>query len=441
MHDNRPDPDILLARVREEEAQQARGKLKIFFGATAGVGKTYAMLEAAHARCKEGVDVVVGWVDTHGRAETEALLAELEVLPRRSVAYRGTTLEAFDLDAALARRPALLLVDELAHTNAPGSRHAKRWQDVEELLDAGIDVYTTVNVQHLESLNDVVAQITGVLVRETVPDSILDQADELELIDLPPDELLQRLREGKVYVPEQAGRALDHFFSKGNLIALRELALRRTADRVDAQMQVYRATHAITETWPTTERILVCVSPSPLSARLVRATRRMAARLRAEWLAVSVETPASLRLPEADRDRVVHTLRLAEQLGAESVTLSGENVSEELLNYARTRNVSKIVVGKPRRPRWKEIVFGSVVDELARNTDDIDVYVISGEHDDSRPPSLRLPARTSSGSAYGWALAVVMGCTTLDWLLFPAFEKANLVMVYLLGVTVFLRKK
>jgi two-component system sensor histidine kinase KdpD len=436
MQDNRPDPDTLLARVRAEEAQQGRGKLKIFFGATAGVGKTYAMLEAAHARCKEGVDVVVGWVDTHGRAETEALLAALAVLPRRSVAYRGTTLEAFDLDAALARRPALLLVDELAHTNAPGSRHAKRWQDVEELLDAGIDVYTTVNVQHLESLNDVVAQITGVLVRETVPDSILDQADEVELIDLPPDELLQRLREGKVYVPEQAGRALDHFFSKGNLIALRELALRRTADRVDAQMQVYRATHAITETWPTTERILVCVSPSPLSARLVRATRRMAARLRAEWLAVSVETPASLRLPEADRDRVVHTLRLAEQLGAESVTLSGENVSEELLNYARTRNVSKIVVGKPRRPRWKEIVFGSVVDELARNTDDIDVYVISGEHDDSRPPSLRLPARTSSGSAYGWALAVVMGCTTLDWLLFPAFEKANLAMVYLLGVTV-----
>src|SRR4029434_7565467 len=350
--------------------------------------------------------------------------------------YRGTMLEAFDLDAALARRPTLLLMDELAHTNASGSRHAKRWQDVEELLDTGIDVYTTVNVQHLESLNDVVAQITGVLVRETVPDSLLDQADELELIDLPPDELLQRLREGKVYVSEQARRALDHFFSKGNLIALRELALRRTADRVDAQMQVYRSTHAITETWPTNERILVCVSPSPLSARLVRATRRMAARLRAEWLAVYVETPASLRLPEADRDRVVHTLRLAEQLGAETVTLSGQNVSDELLTYARARNVSKIVVGKPRRPRWKEIVFGSVVDELARNTDDIDVYVISGEHDDSRPPSGRLPERTSTGAAYGWALAVVMGCTALDWLLFPAFEKANLVMVYLLGVVV-----
>jgi two-component system sensor histidine kinase KdpD len=436
MNDQRPDPDALLTRVQAEETQQTHGKLKIFFGATAGVGKTYAMLETAHARCADGMDVVVGWVDTHSRAETEALLQGLEVLPRRAVTYRSTTLEEFDLDAALARRPALLLVDELAHTNAPGSRHAKRWQDVEELLAAGIDVYTTVNVQHLESLNDVVAQITSVVVRETVPDSMLEQADEVELIDLPPDDLLQRLREGKVYVPEQARRALDHFFSKGNLIALRELALRRTADRVDAQMQVYRRTHEITEAWPTTERILVCVSPSPLSARLVRATRRMAGRLRAEWLAVYVETPAHLRLSEADRERVIHTLRLAEQLGAETVTLNGQHVSEEILTYARTRNVSKIVVGKPLRPRWREVVFGSVVDELARNTDDIDVYVISGEHDDSRPPSPRPPDHTSDWSAYGWALAVVVLCTVLDWLMFPAFEKANLVMVYLLGITV-----
>src|SRR5262245_6819209 len=373
MADRRPDPDELLLRVREQEARRARGKLKIFFGAAAGVGKTYAMLEAARAQRAAGVDVVAGIVETHHRVETEALLTGLEILPRRRVEYRGTGLEEFDLDAALARHPALLLVDELAHTNASGSRHAKRWQDIAEVLDAGIDVYTTVNVQHLESLNDVVAQITGVLVRETVPDSILEQAHEVELIDLPPDELLQRLREGKVYVPEQARRALDHFFSKGNLIALRELALRRTADRVDAQMQAYRQTHAITETWPTNERLLVSVSPSPLSVRLVRAARRMAARLRAEWLAVYVETPASLRLPDADRDRAVQTLRLAEQLGAETVTLSGHNVSEELLNYAHTRNVSKIVVGKPQRPRRKETVFGSVVDELARNTDDIDV--------------------------------------------------------------------
>src|SRR2546427_7071998 len=430
--ERRPSPDALLAQAAREE----RRRLKVFVGAAPGVGKTYAMLQAAREQQRQATDVVVGVVETHGRPETQALLEGLEVIPKRRLEYRGQALEELDLDAILARRPTLVVVDELAHTNAPGSRHPKRFQDVEELVDAGIDVYTTVNVQHLESLNDVVAQITGVLVRETVPDSILDQADEVELIDLPPDELLQRLREGKVYVPEQARRALDHFFHKGNLIALRELALRRMADRVDAQMQVYRRTHEITETWPTTERILVCVSPSPLSARLVRAARRMAALLRAEWLAVYVETPAHLRLPEADRERVIHTLRLAEQLGAETVTLSGQSVSEELLTYARTRNVSKIVVGKPRRPRWKEIVFGSVVDELARNTDDIDVYVISGEHDDSRPPSTRPPDHTSDWSAYGWALAVVVLCTVLDWLMFPVFAKANLVMVYLLGVTV-----
>src|ERR687888_205395 len=414
MHDTRPDPDLLLARVQQEEMHQARGKLKIFFGATAGVGKTYAMLEAAHARRADGMDVVVGWVDTHGRAETEALLAGLEVLPRRSVAYRGTTLHEFDLDAALARRPALILADELAHTNAPGSRHAKRWQDVEELLDAGINVYTTVNVQHLESLNDVVAQITSVVVRETVPDSMLEQADEMELIDLPPDDLLQRLREGKVYVPEQARRALNHFFHKGNLIALRELALRRTADRVDAQMQVYRRTHEITETWPTTERILVCISPSPLSARLVRAARRMAARLRAEWLAVYVETPAHLRLPEADRERVIYTLRLAEQLGAETVTLSGQHVSEEILTYARTRNVSKIVVGKPKGRHWREVVFGSVVDTLVWHSDEIDVYVLSGEQDAPRPLATGLPTPSvPNWSDYGWGLAVIALCTAL----------------------------
>src|SRR5438552_12956004 len=263
MHDTRPDPDILLARVQKEETHQSRGKLKIFFGATAGIGKTYAMLEAAHAQRAEGVDVVIGWVDTHGRAETEALLQGLEILPRRPMAYRDTTQYAFDLDAALARQPTLILVDELAHTNVPGTRHPKRWQDVEELLDVGINVYTTVNVQHLESLNDVVAQITGVVVRETVPDSILEQADEVELIDLPPDDLLQRLREGKVYVPGLAEEALQHFFRKGNLIALRELALRRTAERVDAQMRVYMREHAIEKVWPAGERLLVCLGPSP----------------------------------------------------------------------------------------------------------------------------------------------------------------------------------
>src|SRR5262245_60630758 len=312
----RPNPDELLARVQAEEIQQARGKLKIFFGATAGVGKTYAMLEAGHEKRAEGVDVLVGYVETHKRAETEALLAGLEILPRCQVEYRGTILQEFDLDAALARRPALILVDELAHTNAPESRHPKRWQDVEELLNAGINVYTTVNVQHIESLNDVVAQITGVLVRETVPDRLLEHADEVELIDLTPDDLLQRLKEGKVYVPHQAEQAVRNFFRKGNLIALRELALRRTAERVDAQMRGYMRDHAILRTWPTAERILVAVAPGPLGQRLVRAARRMAGGLHAEWIAVTVETPKTMRRRVALGDQLVHTLRLAEQLGA-----------------------------------------------------------------------------------------------------------------------------
>jgi two-component system sensor histidine kinase KdpD len=433
-HDERPNPDALLARVQAEEAKLARGKLKLFFGATAGVGKTYAMLEAAHERKAAGADVVVGWVDTHGRAETEALLAGLEILPRRFLPYRGATLQEFDLDAALARRPTLILVDELAHTNAEGSRHAKRWQDVEELLQAGIDVYSTVNVQHLESLNDVVAQITGIVVRETVPDTLFEQADEVELIDLPPDELLQRLREGKVYVPHQAERALHSFFRKGNLIALRELALRRTAERVDAQMQDYRRDHAIPQTWPAAERILVCVSPSPLSPRLVRAARRMATGLRADWIVAYVETPAHLRQPEAVRDRVLQTLRLAEQLGAETTTLSGQSVSEEILRYARARNVTRIIVGKPTHPRWRDALFGSMLDDLVRGSGDIDVHVISGDQANAPAAPRPILERTSAWSAYGKAIAVVALSTLIAYALFPSFEQANLVMVYLLGV-------
>jgi two-component system sensor histidine kinase KdpD len=439
----RPNPDELLARVQADEVRQARGNLKVFFGATAGVGKTYAMLEAALEKRAEGIDVVVGYVETHGRVETETLLGTptlrgmLPVLPRRQVEYRGTTLHEFDLDAALARRPALILVDELAHTNAPGSRHPKRWQDVEELLSAGISVYTTVNVQHIESLNDVVAQITGVVVRETVPDRIIEQADEVELIDLPPDDLLQRLKEGKVYVPHQAERAAHNFFRKGNLIALRELALRRTAERVDAQMRGYMRDHAIPQTWPTAERILVCVGPGPLGDRLVRAARRMAAGLRAEWVVVTVEVPGSPRLSEADRDRIVHTLRLAEQLGAESHTLSGPKVSEVILDYARTRNVSKIVVGKPARPRWREILFGSTVDELVRQSGEIDVYVITGDHGTPKPSAhMLMIERTSERSQYAKGILVVAQCTALAWLMFPSFALANLIMVYFLGVVV-----
>lgn len=434
LDEHRPDPDALLARAKEEEAREKRGRLKVFLGAAAGVGKTYAMLEAARERRAEGVDVVTGWVDTHGRAETEALLKGLEMLPRRPIEYRGTILAEFDLDAALVRHPTLVLVDELAHTNVPGSRHTKRWQDVQELLEAGIHVYTTLNVQHLESLNDVVAKITGVRVRETMPDSVLEQADEVELVDLPPEELLQRLKEGKVYVPEQAQEAIRNFFRKGNLIALRELALRRTADRVDVQMRTYMRDHAIPKTWPVTERLMVAVGASPSSIRLVRAAKRMADSLRAEWIVAYVETPRSAGLAEEDRTQVAATLRLAEQLGAETVTLSGQRISEEILTHARARNVSRIIVGKPAGPLWKRILVGSIVDNLVRGSGDLDIYVISGEEAPHLPFVAPPRPRRREWHAWGWATAIVAASTALAWLMFPHFELANLIMVYLLGV-------
>ena len=434
MNQKRPDPDVLLKRVQAEEARQLQGKLKIFFGANPGVGKTYAMLEAAHEQRRDGVDVVVGVVETHGRAETEALLNGLEVVARRAVDYRGTVLQEFDLDAALARRPTIILMDELAHTNAPGLRHAKRWQDVQELLKAGITVYTTVNVQHLESLNDVVAQITGVRVRETVPDSLLERADDVELIDLPPDDLLQRLRDGKVYVPEQIQHAIQNFFAKGNLIALRELALRRTAERVDQQMEVYRRDHAVVRTWPAGETIMVCVNMKPRGPRLVRAARQMAASLHAKWIAVYVQIPRHLRLAQAERDRLTQTLRLAEQLGAEVVTLTGHNVAQELLSYARSRNVSKIIVGKPVRAWWKEWVFGSVVLELVHLSGEIDIYVITGEAGEGQPLVRRSLRRTSKRSGYAYALLGVLIATAIAWLMFPYFGAANLIMMYLIAV-------
>jgi two-component system sensor histidine kinase KdpD len=436
MRQDRPDPDALLARVKEEDARQTRGKLKVFLGAAAGVGKTYAMLEAAHARRAEGTDVTIGWVDTHGRAETEALLKGLEIVARRPIEYRGTILTEFDLDAALARHPTLILVDELAHTNVPGARHTKRWQDVQELLDAGVNVYTTLNIQHLESLNDMVTQITGVKVHERIPDSVLEQADEVELVDLPPEELLQRLKEGKVYVPEEAQEAIRNFFRKGNLTALRGLALRRTADRVDDQMQEYMRDHAIGRTWPAAERILVCVRAGPLGEKLVRAARRMAARLHAEWLIVYVETPDHVRLSETDREGLARTLRLAEQLGGQAVTLSGQNVTEEILAYARARNVSKIIVGKPAGPRWKDLLLGSVVDELIRRSGDIEIYVIRGEEGEPSPRRVGRLARPTNWRQLGWAVGAVGLCAVLGWAMFPYFELANIIMVFLLGTVV-----
>jgi len=429
----RPDPDALLALAREEEERARRGKLKIFFGATAGVGKTFAMLEAAQEQRRRGVDLAVGWAETHKRKETEALLAGLEVLPPATLEHRGISLREMDLDAALARRPAVLLVDELAHTNAPGARHTKRWQDVEELLAAGIDVWTTINVQHLESLNDLVGKITGVAVRETVPDSFFDRADQVELVDLPAEELIKRLQEGKVYLPDQAQRAVEQFFRPGNLIALRELALRKTAERVDAQMQRYRALHGIAETWPVAERILVAASSGPTASRLVRAARRMAERLRAEWLVVYVETPAETRLPEKERNRVWQTLRLAESLGAETAVLSGERPAEEILDYAHRRNVSKLVVGKPLHSRWKDVVFGSVRDALVRGSGGIDVYILSGDPDEEVPIP-RPRRRESPVLSYLLAAGVIGLCTVVCAFLAPRFAQTNLVMVYLLGV-------
>lgn len=434
MNQQRPDPDALLKRVQAEEARQSEGKLKVFFGANPGVGKTYAMLEAAHEQRLDGTDVVIGVVETHGRAETEALVEGLEILPRRAVDYRGAVLQEFDLDAALARRPTVILIDELAHTNAPGMRHAKRWQDVLELLKVGITVYTTVNVQHLEGLNDVVAQITGVRVRETVPDSVLERADDVELIDLPPDDLLQRLRDGKVYVPEQIQHAIQNFFAKGNLIALRELALRRTAERVDQQMEIYRRDHAVVQTWPAAETILVCVNMKQRGPRLIRAARQMAADLHAKWIAVYVQIPRHLRLPQAERDRLVQTLRLAEQLGAETVTLTGENVAQEILSYARSRNATKIIVGKPVRSVWKEWIFGSVVSDLVHRSGEIDIYVITGEAGEGQPLVQRSLRRTSEMSGYVYALFGVLMATAVAWLMFPYFASANLIMMYLIAV-------
>jgi two-component system, OmpR family, sensor histidine kinase KdpD len=432
--DTRPDPDELLKQAQAEGT--ARGRLKIFLGYAAGVGKTYAMLEAAHQRKKQGVDVVVGYVETHGRVETEAFLSGLEVLPRRQVEYHGVHLPELDVDAVLKRQPSLVLVDEFAHTNAPGSRHPKRFFDVEEILDAGIDVYTTLNVQHLESLNDVVAQVTGVVVRETIPDRVLDEASEIEVIDLPPDELLSRLKEGKVYIPEQAQRAIQKFFRKGNLSALREISLRRAAERVDDQMRTYMRTRAIPGPWPVAERLLVCISPSPLAEKLVRTTRRLADELNAEWFAVYVEVASKPELNPANRERIGKTLQLAEELGARTRTLAGRSIPEAVLAYARKHNVTKIVIGKPIRPRWREWFSGSVVDQLIYASGDIDVYVISSQAE-AKPsvfPAEWRPHRPIARYLLGAGLVVV--ATLLGLLVSRGLEPANLVMLYLASTVI-----
>ncbi len=377
--DHRPSPDALLEAVRREESRV--GKLKIFVGAAPGVGKTYEMLQQAHARKRDGYDIVIGIVETHGRRETEALLAGLEIVPRRRIEYKGQRLDEMDLDAIIARRPQIVLVDELAHTNVEGSRHPKRYLDVDELMRHGIDVFTTVNIQHIESLNDVVAQITHVRVRETVPDAVFDRADAVELVDLTPEDLIQRLRDGKVYVPKNAERALEHFFSPANLTALRELALRRTAERVDEQLLSEMQAHAIQGPWPAGERILVCISEDPRCAGLVRYSKRLADRLHGPWIALHIEGRRAVQLTEEQRDRIADTLRLAEALGGEPVTLPGgnRNIAEDLIGYAQANNVTQLVIGKSTRNRWFEILHGSVVHDLVRQSGNISVHVIAGD--------------------------------------------------------------
>ena len=395
MNEARPDPDQLLATVKAEEARARRGKLRVFFGSSAGVGKTYSMLEAARNVRATGVDVVLGYVEPHGRVETERLLEGLEQLPTLAVKYRGTVRREFDLDAGLKRRPAILVVDELAHSNLidgdPPPRHAKRWQDIEELLEQGITVWTTVNVQHLESLNDLVAQITGVRQRETIPDRIFDEAEEVELIDLPPDDLIARLKAGKVYVPEQVATAIDRFFRKSNLLALRELALRRVADRVDAAARASVIADRTSRAWMARDRVLVAIGPDDQAEQVVRAGKRVADALDAQWTVVYVETPDLLRLSTVERNRRIDLLRLAESLGAETVTLDGPSAAQVLLDYARTRNATRLVIGAAKRRGWRAWLRPSTTTEVVRKAQGFDVITI-GMTDQARPAEQRGPS-------------------------------------------------
>lgn len=433
---HRPDPDQLLAALQSENPEAKRGKLKIFLGYVAGVGKTYAMLEAAHQRKAEDVDIVVAYVETHGRVETEKLLQGLEVLPRQQVEYRGTHLTDMDLDRVLSRQPQLVLVDELAHTNAPGLRHPKRYQDVEEILSAGIDVYTTVNIQHLESLNDIVYQITGVRVSETIPDRVFDEAYEIELVDLPSDELIQRLKDGKVYVPEQAARAIEKFFRKGNLNALREMAMRRAAERVDTQMRSYMQSRAIPGPWAAGERILVSISSHPLGERLIRAGRRLADDLNAEWFVLFVETPGHLTMPPENRSRIEHNLLLAESLGAHAFKVSGSSVADEIVNFCQKHNITKIVAGRPYRNRIQEFFKPSIIGQILRKSGRVDVYIISEDQVTLQPVRIPHWHLRPSVRRYTLSIIIVAIATLINLLIHPYLDPINLVMIYLAGVVI-----
>jgi two-component system, OmpR family, sensor histidine kinase KdpD len=429
--EERPSPEALLEAARQEE----KGRLKLFLGAAPGVGKTYEMLCDARARKREGVDVIVGVVETHGRPETETLLEGLEVVPRRVVDYKGHALAEMDLDAILARRPALVLVDELAHTNAPESRHAKRYLDVEELLAAGIDVYTTLNIQHLESLTDVVAQITRIRVRETVPDSIIDRADEIEVVDLTPEDLIQRLKEGKVYVPQQARRAIQHYFSPGNLTALCELALRRTAQRVDAQMLNYMRSHAIRGPWAAGERVLVCVDGGPASSAVVRHARRFADQLNAPWTAIHVEGAERRRLSEVERDRIAEALRLAERLGGGAVTIPGQDVVETLIDYARANNVTHVIIARARRGFMRGWWRGGVERRLIRRAGDLAIHLMPAapEPRGERRP-LPSPPEVLRLHAYVGSAAIVLVALLVGLIMQHVTTASDVALVFLTSV-------
>jgi len=438
MVERRPDPEQLLKRVMKEEERAKRGKLKIFFGASAGVGKTYAMLSAGKQLRNQGIDVVVGIIETHGRTETAAQLEGFEQIPLREENYRERILKEFDLDAALARHPALILVDELAHSNTAGSRHPKRWQDIEELLGAGIDVFTTVNVQHIESLNDVVGGITGIRVWETVPDHIFDRADEVVVVDLPPDELLQRLKEGKVYMPQQAERAIQNFFRKGNLIALRELALRRTADRVDDEMQQYRGESSVDSAWDVRGSLLACVGAGSGNEKIIRSTARLANKLNVPWHVLSVETPKVERLSQEKRDQILKALKLAQSLGAETATLSGNDIAETVVYYARSHNLTRIVVGRSHRSAlpWRN----SFVDRLGLSAKDLDIIQIAYDEDVASERAaimdnmLSAILPTSPWQSYAISAAICFLTALIATPLLPYFELANIVMLFLLAV-------
>lgn len=437
--DKRPTPEALLEAARREDVRV--GRLKIFVGAAPGVGKTYEMLQTARARKKDGYDVVVGVVETHGRKETEALLDDLEIVPRKDVEYRGQALAEMDLDAIVARRPQIVLVDELAHTNAPGSRHPKRYLDVLELLEQGINVYSTINIQHIESLNDVVAQITHVRVRETVPDSVFNRADDVKLVDITPEDLIQRLKEGKIYVPAQAERALEHFFSPANLTALRELALRRTAERVDEQLLKQMQARAIEGPWAAGERILVCISEDPRAASLARYAKRLSDRLHGAWTALYVETPRSQQLTEQQRDRVANTLRLAQSLGGEAITVPGglRRIAEEVIAYAHDNNITQIIIGKSTRPRWFELINGSVVHELVRRAGNISVHVIAGDDVEASEVTGRAVYAAPEAPAvrwwsYGAAFASIAVALGVGELLAPSVGVESVDLLFLTAI-------